>query len=229
MPSRSSHGPRAAVICVVLLGIVGMSCVSTDPDRTATGASPSTTTDQSTQSSTDGSQKTVIIRVAPVGPDGTLDEDYYVISVKDRATCPRSSGKVFLAFGCTAGDLIFDPCWEEALAEPTVVCMARPWEDEVYRLELEQPISVEPLEGVNESPWGLALQTGLRCRVGTGAHGTVGPAVIDYYCGDDEAVVLLRGTIDRSSAYWTAEAAARTNGGFERMEDQTITTVWFGS
>lgn len=216
-------------LCVVLLGIVGMSCASTAPDRTATGASPSTTTDGSSQSSTDGSQKTVIIRVAPVGADGTVDEAYHVIAVKDRAICPRPSGLVFLAFACTAGHFIFDPCWEEAAAEPSVVCKATPWSDEVRRLVLEQPISVKPLEGVNEPPWGVALKTGLRCRLGTGAHGTVGPAVIDYYCGDDEAVVLLRGTIDRSSAYWTAEAAARTNGGFERVEDQTIATVWFGS
>lgn len=206
-----------------------MSCASPAPDRTATGASPGTTTDESTQSSTDGLQKTVIIRVAPVGPDGTLDEAYHVIPVKDRAICPRPSGLVFLAFGCTAGRLIFDPCWEEAAAEPSVVCMASPWSDEVKRLVLEQPISVEPLEGVNEPPWGVALQTGLRCRLATGAHDTVGPAVIDYYCGDDEAVVLLRGTFDRSSAYWTAEAASRRNGGFERVDDQTITTVWFGS
>ena len=225
----SNRRCQAAVIAVVLLGTLGASCRGSDPGRDATPRSPSSTTDQSAPTSPGRSQKTVAVRVVPVGSSGTLDERYHVLAVKDPASCPSPSELVFFAFSCTAGDFIFDPCWDTRRLEPTVVCMSAPWSDEVYRLRLERPISVKPLEGVDDSPWGIGLKSGLRCRLARGAHSTVGSAVVDYYCGEDEALVLLRGTIDRSSARWTAGAAARTDGGYERVSDQTITTVWFGS
>lgn len=227
MRTLRSPRRRAAVIGAVLLGVLATSCGSSDPDRSSTGAVPSAT-DQSAQGA-NGPKETITVGVAPVGPDGTLDDAFSVIATKDQASCPRPSGLVFSAFSCSAGDLLFDPCWAEAGAGPSVICMPQPWSDEVYRLELEQPISVEALEGVDESPWGIELQSGLRCRLATGAHDTVGEEVVDYFCGDDEALVLLRGSIDRSSPYWTAEAAERVGDGYERVEDQTITTVWFGS
>jgi hypothetical protein len=222
---RLRHQRWSVLVGVVAVGLGLTSCGGDESDRSSTAAS-STVTDQSSHS-TDEPKETVTVRVVPLSPDGVLDDTYGVVESADGATCPRPSGLVFSAFSCSAGDLLYDPCWEES--QSSVVCMAQAWSDEVHRLQLEQPITVDPLEGVDDSPWGIELESGLRCRLESGARGTVGEDVIDYVCGDDEAVVLLRGTIDRSSAYWTVGAAERADDGYERVDDQTITTVWFGS
>jgi len=52
--------------------------------------------------------------------------------------------------------------------------------------------------------------------------------VVDYYCGEELGLVLLRG-IDKTHPVWTARAARYVNGHYERVEPQAIATVWFSS
>src|SRR5581483_6495292 len=81
-----------------------------------------------------------------------------------------------------------------------VVCMGEPWTEKAERLLTETNNSLEPsASDVDGSPWSVELVDGQRCRIATGAHASLNPSggddadVVDYYCGEAEDLVLLRG------------------------------------
>jgi hypothetical protein len=159
--------------------------------------------------------------------DGRLAAGFKVIETIEGASCPGESDKVAGTEKCTTSDLIHDPCWTETATPASVVCMIEPWSHDVERLLVAEGQSITFSEPY-EFPWGIELASGLRCLVATGAHSNVGDEVIDYYCGEDQEIVLLRDTINRSAPMWTVGAAARSGGSYARTTDQQIATAWFG-
>jgi hypothetical protein len=136
------------------------------------------------------------------------------MKIEDRGagSCLVGSDSVGHAYRCSAGRVVYDPCWNDEAdpAGPAVLCQERPWEKRVYRLTLGDR-GLEPIRGPglvtgSDQPWGIELATGDRCVALQGAH-SIGPGgrVVDYYCyrrsGKPAPFVLLRG-IDTSNPRW---------------------------
>jgi hypothetical protein len=182
-----------------------------------------------------GPTKTTVVRVRPVDDEGRLSRDFTVTETMKSEWCPDSSVKVGApAHRCNAGNLGYDPCWTEVEgpAGPSVLCMLDPWSHEVHRLLTEMEVVPESGQPGADDPWGIELADGQRCRVATGAHDSLNPSggddadVVDYYCGEEFGLVLLRG-INRTQPVWTARAARHVDDHYERLESQPIATAWF--
>jgi hypothetical protein len=113
--------------------------------------------------------------------------------------------------------------------------MGEPWTETVERLLTETNNRLEPpTSDVDGSPWSVELVDGQRCRIATGAHASLNPSggddadVVDYYCGEAEDLVLLRG-INKTHPAWTARAARyfAVNHRYKRLDSKAIATAWF--
>lgn len=210
---------RRLVACTLLVVAGASACGGSDVSRTS----------GSQRSSAPGFtvSTTAVVKVAPVDQDGRLAGGFEVIETVEGASCRLGSSRVSGAESCSAGEFIYDPCWEETGTQAAVVCMTVPWSSDVYRLLVDEGGAGESAEPY-EMPWGIELASGLRCLISTGAHSNVGDEVIDYYCGEHEEIVLLRDTLNRSSTVWTIGAAAGSGESYTRTHDQQIVAAWFG-
>lgn len=178
---------------------------------------------------------TTVIHVRPVDDQGRLRNGFTVTDTVQDAKCyAGGSVKVAGAQTCVAGDYIYDPCWTEtdAPSGPSVVCMSEPWTQTVERLLTETNTAMgPPALDSDGSPWSVELVHGQRCRIAT-AHDSLNPSsgddadVVDYYCGEELGLVLLRG-IDTAHPVWTARAARYVSDHYDRIEPQSIATAWF--
>lgn len=206
-----------------LVGIPMTSCTTTDPPTSAN--SPNST---EPRPAIDGSDVTVaapteVRHVGPFDPD-VLPAD----TLPDRATCSQEARVVVGALRCSAGHFIFDPCWIDTSGEAAVACMPDPWSDP-WRMELAEPVAVEPLEGDDRTPWAVELQSGLVCTFTGGMGEYIGDEYATY-CDPATRYLLLPGTIDRTSSTWTIEVAVPTHDArrFRQIGRQDIATAWFG-
>ena len=180
--------------------------------------------------------KTVVVHVRPVDDQGRLRNGFMVTETVDGAKCyADGSAKVAVAQRCVAGEYIYDPCWTETggPSGPSVVCMSEPWTQMVQRLLTETYTAPEPpVPDFDGPPWSVELVDGQRCRIATGAHDSLNPSsgddadVVDYYCGEELGLVLLRG-IDKIHPVWTARAARYVKGHYDGIEPKFIAAAWF--
>jgi hypothetical protein len=214
---------RPTVVGMVLLGVLAVSVGALRAVSSTTSASTTRRT------------ATVVVRVRPVDDQGRLNRDFTVSETVDSEWCPSGSVKVGApAHRCNAGHALYDPCWTEVdgPSGPSVLCMLEPWSHEVHRLLAKTQVAPEPPPLGVDSPWGVELADGHRCRVSTGAHDSLNPSggddadVVDYSCGEDLGLVLLRG-INKTRPVWTARAARYVSDHYHRVEPQSIATAWF--
>ena len=181
------------------------------------GASPSTAAPRTQQ-----------VHVSPVTAAGARVAGFRVTSRAAHAQCSAGSEAIGQAYRCFAGNTVYDPCWAEKAASPTVLCVAEPWLHTAARLQVSSPLGPIPAEGGGGpgEPWGLQLASGQRCVLAQGAHGTFDGKVVDYYC--TPSLSLLRG-LDRGSASWTARSVIDKSGRLSSGRTEQIAIVWYGN
>lgn len=170
---------------------------------------------------------TQTVHVSPVTRAGAAVEGYRVTSRASDASCEPGSEAIGEGYRCSAGNYLYDPCWAEKTATPTVLCLAEPWLRTVAQLQLNAALPAIPhANGGSVEPWGLQLADGNRCLLAQGAHNAFDGTVLDYYC--TSRLALLRG-LNRTRTTWTARSVVDTHGKLSRGPTEKIEIAWYGS
>jgi hypothetical protein len=172
------------------------------------------------------SLRTRTVQVSPVTSSGAAVAGYRTIATAANASCEPGSEAIGQAYRCFAGNTVYDPCWAQKAAVPTVLCVADPWSAAVVKLTVSSSLSPIPAEGGTVEPWAVQLGGGQRCVMVQGAHGAFRGHVIDYFCG--QGLFLLRG-LSTSSQPWTARSVVITSGQQASGPRETIAIAWYGS
>jgi hypothetical protein len=187
-------------------------------------------------------EQTQRVNVSPVTSAGAAVRGYRVTSHAAGASCEPGSEAIGQAYRCFAGNGVYDPCWAEKAATPTVLCVADPWLHTAAELKVSSPLSAIPSEsgastgqpstgqpGTGQSwagePWGVQLTSGQRCLLAQGAHNSFHGQVIDYYC--TSSLSLLRG-LDHAPATWTARSVLAKSGQLASGPAEKIAIAWYG-
>jgi len=204
---------RALQRCAVVFAAAVAGCGSSvPPDVTIAGAAAART-------------QTAYVR--PVTSAGAPIEGYRVTSSAPDASCEPGSEAIGEGYRFSAGNYLYDPCWAEKAATPTVLCLADPWLRTVAELRLNSALPAIPREdGASVEPWGLQLADGNRCLLAQGAHNPFDGTVLDYYC--TSGLALLRG-LNRTRATWTARSVVDTHGKLSGGPTEKIVIAWYGS
>lgn len=178
-----------------------------------------------------GAEQTQRVYVSPVTSAGAAVSGYRVTSHAAGASCEPGSEAIGQAYRCFAGNGVYDPCWAEKAAAPTVLCVADPWLRTAAQLRVSSPLSPIPGEGgastgQADQPWGVQLTSGQRCVLAQGAHNAFNGQVIDYYC--TSRLSLLRG-LDRTPATWTARSVVAKSGQLASGPAEKIAIAWYGT
>jgi hypothetical protein len=167
------------------------------------------------------------VHVAPVGPGGTVAGGFRVTKVAGQAACEPGSEAIGQAYRCFAGNAVYDPCWAEKAARPTVLCLPEPWSGSATRLSVSGPLgAIPPQPGGTSEPWGVELTGGQRCILLQGAHSAFDGQVIEYYCGPQ--LSLLRGLV-RTAPLWHVHSVVDKAGHQTAGPVQMVTIAWFGT
>jgi hypothetical protein len=196
-----------------------------DPDRRSAGPLALATGCSSTPARSTTPAATRQVHVAPVEPDGSPARGYRTTSTASNASCSPGSEAIGQAYRCFTGNFVYDPCWAEKAATPTVLCLAYPWSVANARLSVSAPLSPIPNQGAAGLPWGVELAGGQRCVLLQGAHSVFNGRVIDYYCGP--GLSLLRG-LDESGRAWRADSVTQKSGKLATGPTEEIRIAWFG-
>lgn len=140
-------------------------------------------------------------------------------------------------YSCTPSALTADACWKSPIAGQ-IYCADFPWGGIINTYTLSQGIDLPELVSNPDSPpvpWGVELETGLRCRIrsGGGWNTRADSRLIPYYrCeGDNYFIVGESATslFNKDSTIWTAQIA--TTGDLENsdsdLKKMRITKVWY--
>jgi hypothetical protein len=173
--------------------------------------------------------KTAQVSISPVTSTGDPANGYRVTTHAAKASCSAGSEAIGQAYRCFAGNTVYDPCWAEKAAAPTVLCLAEPWLRTDAELRVTAPLtpipSAEGGAGIGE-PWGVQLANGQRCVLEQGAHSLFDGKVIDYFCSD--TLFLLRG-LDMAPQIWTARSVLDKSGTLTSGPTEKIDVAWYGS
>jgi hypothetical protein len=165
------------------------------------------------------------VHVSPVSQDGAPIQGFAATTTVANASCEPGSEAIGQAYRCVAGNAIYDPCWAERAATPTVLCLAHPWSVTAIRLKVDAALGSIPPAAASE-PWGVELANGQRCELFQGAHSLFDGRVIDYYC--TSGLSLLRG-LTTSSAVWRAASVTTTGSNQALGPREQIRIAWYGS
>ena len=169
------------------------------------------------------------VRLSPVTANGAPAAGFRVALTAASATCEPGSEAIGRAYRCFAGNAIYDPCWAEKAAAPTVLCLPYPWARGDVKLLVREPLGPMPSQGGStgvREPWGLELAGGQRCVLAQGAHSLFAGRVIDYYCGT--RLWLLRGLTESRPEWRASSVLASKSGKLARGPVEEITIAWFG-
>ncbi|MGO8957059.1 MAG: hypothetical protein ACLQFR_06805 [Streptosporangiaceae bacterium] len=175
-----------------------------------------------------GSMATQRLRIGPVTAAGTPAGGFRVTSSAATAMCEPGSEAIGQAYRCFAGNSIYDPCWAEKAATPTVLCLPYPWSRSEVRLRVRGQLGAIPSQGgpgLGE-PWGVELAGGERCLLAQGAHSEFGGRVIDYYCST--RLWLLRGLGEHGLVWRASSVLMSKSGKLSRGPVEQIRIAWFG-
>jgi len=168
------------------------------------------------------------LRVSPVTASGAPAGSFRIASTAANATCETGSEAIGQAYRCFAGNEIYDPCWAEKAAMPTVLCLPYPWSRSEVRLRVHGSLGAIPSHGgagLGE-PWGVELAGGQRCVLAQGTHTEFAGRVIDYYCS--AKLWLLRG-LTESGLVWRADSViVAKSGKLTHGSAAEIRIAWYG-
>jgi hypothetical protein len=172
------------------------------------------------------SQRTETVYVSPVTASGVATAGYRTTNHAGGANCEPGSEAIGQAYRCFAGNLVYDPCWAEKAAAPTVLCMPAPWSRTDARLTVSSALTAIPSEGGIDEPWGVQLRDGQRCALVQGAHNVFGGRPLDYYCSP--GLSLLRG-LRKAGGIWVLDGVFTKSGRITSGPPEKIAIAWFGS
>jgi hypothetical protein len=149
-------------------------------------------------------------------------------------SCPGPSLVVgrrsVLAWRCSIGNHIRDPCFSSSETSRSAVCLIRPWRTGVLLVRLTSRLPSETLLAHAErNPWGIWTSNGKRCVSYSGsAYGVMAGRSVTYGC--DGGGILL-GFANTRKGLWTIDYAPRYAGpGATRRQARIsrvgITDVW---
>ena len=175
------------------------------------------------------STATKVIYVAPVNSAGQPLAGLGVAAAVQGHCEPGSDSVPGPVYRCFSGNKVIDPCWADSALPGSVLCMQRPWERTVLRLDTEQPLepSSEPVPRGLGFPWGVKLANGERCVAAQGAHDQFRGRVVDYGCGTRFHLVLLRG-MHKAREPWSFDSAIWTGSRYVPGPRETVRTAWYG-
>jgi hypothetical protein len=203
---------RALPPCAVVVAAAVAGCGSSAPPAVSTAAAVA---------------HTLKVYVSPVTSAGSPAGGYQVTSRASDASCEAGSEAIGEGYRCSAGNYIYDPCWAEKAAKPTVLCLAEPWLHTVAELRLNSALPSIPREhGGRIEPWGVQLADGNRCGLVQGAHNPFDGTVLDYY--GTTGLALLRGLNYRRTT-WAARSALDRHGKLADGPTEKIEIAWYGS
>lgn len=168
------------------------------------------------------------VRVSPVTTAGAQAGGFRVAATAANAMCEPGSEAIGDAYRCFAKNAIYDPCWAEKAATPTVLCLPYPWSRSEVILEVRGRLGTIPSQdgaGLAE-PWGVELASGQRCLLAQGAHTEFAGHVIDYYCS--AKLWLLRGLSENGPVWRASSVIVAKSGHQSRGPAEQIRIAWFG-
>ena len=181
-----------------------------------------------------GPSATKVIYVAPVDASGHQLPNITVL-VATKGSCEPGSdavpGPVYRCFN--DDNNVLDPCWaakgllQEAKGR-SVLCMTYPWLPYVVRLDIHglQPTTQTVPKSLG-FPWGVKLENGQDCLAAQGAHDQYRGRVVDYYCGHQFRLVLLRG-MHRAREPWTFDSAIWNGKSYSKGPTEPVQAAWYG-
>jgi hypothetical protein len=127
---------------------------------------------------------------------------------------------------CSAGNRIYDPCFENIFADRRILaCADAPWTANVVLLRLTSPLPSARRGQVDRSntlPWALELANGQRCTMLTGATNVIAGMRVNYGCRDEAYAV---GSVDRTLPVWRIFfQSARRSISLDQVE---VSTAWY--
>jgi hypothetical protein len=112
------------------------------------------------------------------------------------------------AWRCTAGNLLYDPCFGRTDAME-VVCVTDPSKlDEAVKIRLADPLPQVPQALGRGRPWFVETSDGLTCGFLTGATGEVNGQRVNYRCSDGSYLI----GDPTPETTWTATKIAPSGG-----------------
>ncbi len=156
------------------------------------------------------STRTQVVIFTPWARDGL--HHGFGIAAKAKGACGTHSRVTTRpdAWRCTAGDDVYDPCFEGIARTDEVACAETPFSTSVVLIRL-----AKPLEGRAKAftrwldrkgaPWGLRLAGGDKCVFATGAPYLIDGKRLNYAC---ERSGWVAGVPDRAVDLWTVKTLA---------------------
>lgn len=146
---------------------------------TTTGTAPPTTQVPTTTVPTTTLATTKVVDVSPVNAEGVPKPGYTITHGGKASSCESASDVLGNAYRCFAGNDIYDPCWADTAAAPTleVLCLTNPYDTTATMLTVStNPTNVSGLAVAGglqpfttptpidlATPWALQLSDGQRC------------------------------------------------------------------
>jgi eukaryotic-like serine/threonine-protein kinase len=129
------------------------------------------------------------------------------------------------AWRCTAGDIIYDPCFSIPGDSQAVVCYSTPLDESTgFKLDLTDPLPARGTPLSFKSAWVVELADGTKCVFMTGATTVFEGERVNYSCSDGGYILgeLQEGQV------WTARKI-RPSSDFSSIEESVqvfIKIVW---
>jgi hypothetical protein len=174
--------------------------------------------------------RTRVVHWSPFSDTSMALRSGLIATPKYGGDCWTGSSVVHGAYRCAAGNYIYDPCFEDAAYEDTVVCVSDPFSTHVIRLRTHRMDGgYSAREG---TVWALRLASGLKCSFLQGASNVDGSGRrLNYACYDSRSVLwgnpLRRGSTWHISLTRVAANLYTERPGPERLV--AIRTAYIGS
>jgi hypothetical protein len=126
-----------------------------------------------------------------------------------RGSCNGGSAAIDRAdaWRCFAGNFVYDPCFSAPHPKGVVLCPTEPWEKTAAEIKLSGRLTDgnRGNPSTRVTPWAVETDSGLRCRLATGATTILDNRRANYFCGRSKTI--LWGKPSRKSEPWTIYAA----------------------
>jgi lipoprotein len=139
-------------------------------------------------------------------------------------------------YSCSPSYLVADACWRAPIIGQ-IYCAEFPWGGVVKTYLLSENKNLPELISNPDSipiPWGIELETGLRCRIRSGGGwNTRKDGLIPYYRCDDDSNFIVgespASIFNKDSIIWTAKIATTGNLEDSNIEPKKIkiSKAWF--
>jgi hypothetical protein len=153
--------------------------------------------------------RTRVVYWSPFSDTGTALRPGLIATPKYGGDCWTGSFVVHAAYRCAAGDYIYDPCFDDAAYEDTVVCARDPFSTHVIRLRTD--LMNGSYSARKGTVWALRLASGLRCSflAGGASNADAAGRRLNYVCYDSRAV--LWGNPIRRGSTWHIRLTRSSN------------------